>query len=53
MEFFDCKNIQEFYKKTGMTRQEAFTFLIKELNKIKKEREVDKNESKHRVHSSC
>lgn len=52
MDIFNCKDISEFYARTGMNRQEAFTFLIKELNKIKKVREVE-NDDKHRVHSSC
>lgn len=33
MIFSDYKDIHDFYKKTGFTREEAFNFLISELKK--------------------
>lgn len=44
MDFFDCKDINDFYAKTGMNRQEAFLFLITELNKLKGSEEDGKQD---------
>jgi len=39
MIFSDYKDIYDFYQRTGMTREETFNFLLKELNKERQGKE--------------
>jgi len=47
MDFFDCMDIFDFYAKTGLNRQEAFLYLISELNKIKDGSETNEKQQQY------
>jgi hypothetical protein len=47
MDISNCNDIYEFYNKFGMNRQEAFQFLINELNKLKRGNKNDGRENKN------
>jgi hypothetical protein len=46
MDFTRFKDINQFYSETGMSRQEAFHFLLSELEKTRNELEKTRSESK-------
>jgi hypothetical protein len=51
IDFSTCEDIYDFYLKTGMNRQEAFVFLLKELKEIKEREKNYEKECKRKKQS--
>jgi len=52
IDFSTCKDIYDFYLKTGMNRQDTFVFLLKKLKQIKEGEKNYDEESKSRKKKS-